>query len=120
MLLLFLEDFSPLKHPVAHNLDLCMLKLFQFLLRQFNSNQNHNNNKDILKHDSVNIENMKFFDLLIKSFENAILPTHNTQYVQFIFFYVCSFKVRKEISKFILIISIFYNSKHNFFLAFLC
>lgn len=82
-------------HPVAHTLDTCMRRLFEYFSMKLNPNQKQNDQEDVIdsKLDSANMKNVKFFNLLVKSFENAILPTHNTQYVQFLLFYVCSFKV---------------------------
>lgn len=83
-----------MKHPVAHNLDVCMLKLFEYFSKKFNCNQSQSSND--MKRSLTSMEKIKLFDLLMKSFDVAILPTHNTQYIQFILFYVCSFKVRKK------------------------
>ncbi|KAK1137539.1 hypothetical protein K0M31_002044 [Melipona bicolor] len=68
-------------HPIAHKLDVCMELILKYM------------------HDFcfikkvLQVECLKslYFDLL-KIFETIILPTHASQYVQYIIFYICSFK----------------------------
>ncbi|TMW53970.1 hypothetical protein DOY81_001027 [Sarcophaga bullata] len=79
---------EPMKHAIAHTLDVCMLKMFNFLKQRgppvlslrYNERQNNLN-------DSI-----KFLKLLIKAFDDVILPIHNTHHVQFLIFYFCSLK----------------------------
>lgn len=40
--------------------------------------------------DSLTTSLPQLFDILIEIFERVILPTHNTRFVQFIWFYICS------------------------------
>lgn len=68
-------------HPIAHKLDVCMELLLKYV-------------HDYCFHNGVlHIDNLKvlYFDIL-QTFETVILPTHASQYVQYIVFYICSFK----------------------------
>lgn len=68
-------------HPTAHTLDVCM-ELFLKYMHSF-----------CYPNDVLHIESLKtlYFDIL-KIFETVILPTHASQNVQYIAFYICSFK----------------------------
>lgn len=68
-------------HPIAHKLDVCMELILKYM-------HDFCFIKKILQ-----VECLKslYFDLL-KIFETIILPTHASQYVQYIIFYICSFK----------------------------
>ena len=86
-----LEDFAenkptpqkrkPLKHPTARTLDTCMEQMFAYI------------------HDSCQINGKIDIDLLrivyndlLQIFEELILPTRG-HHIQFLLFYICSFKV---------------------------
>lgn len=97
----------------------------RMLFEYFNKKFDHNPNESVNKEDTgSNIKHLKLFDLVIKSFENSILPTYNTHYVQFILFYICSFKVSQRILyrnlfSYIILILIIFNVLFNI-LAFIC
>lgn len=73
-----------MKHPDAETLDICMVKLFDFIKTE--------HDKEI-----KNVTVTKTFKLLIHCFEKLVLPVHNSHHVQFMLFYYCSFKVNKSI-----------------------
>ncbi|XP_065358254.1 RNA polymerase I-specific transcription initiation factor RRN3 [Calliphora vicina] len=79
---------EPMKHAIAHTLDICMLKLFEFI--QQKSSQALSTT-DIERQQKL-AESMKFLKLLIRAFDDVILPIHNTHHVQFVIFYFCSLK----------------------------
>ncbi|XP_011155853.1 RNA polymerase I-specific transcription initiation factor RRN3 [Solenopsis invicta] len=68
-------------HPIARTMDFC-IELFLKYMHEF-----------CFTNDVLQIENMRllYFDILC-AFETAILPTHASQYVQYIMFYICSFR----------------------------
>ena len=68
-------------HPTAHKLDVCMELILKYM---------HNScfAEGVLQIDSLR---SLYLDLL-RIFETVILPTHASQYVQYIMFYICSFK----------------------------
>lgn len=68
-------------HPVTHRLDSCM-ELFLKYMHEF-----------CFANAELQIENLKtlYFDILC-AFEAIVLPTHASQYVQYIMFYICSFR----------------------------
>lgn len=67
--------------PIAHKLDKCMELILKYM------------HCTCFTNGVLQIEPLKtlYFDIL-EIFETVILPTHASQYVQFILFYVCSFK----------------------------
>jgi RNA polymerase I-specific transcription initiation factor RRN3 len=72
-----------MRHPIANNLDIAMMQLFMYL-----HSECHGGEKQLdwertkqLYHDLVTV------------FEQVILSTHATHHVQFLLFYVCSFKM---------------------------
>lgn len=67
--------------PITHTLDVCM-ELFLKYMYDF-----------CFENDILQIESLKvlYFDIL-QAFEKVILPTYASQYVQYIIFYMCSFK----------------------------
>lgn len=80
---------EPMKHAIAHTLDICMLKMFDFLKQRGPPVLSLRDNEGLHNlNDSV-----KFLKLLIKAFDDVILPIHNTHHVQFLIFYFCSLKV---------------------------
>lgn len=68
-------------HPIAHKLDVCMELILRYM---------HNS---CFIERVVQVDSLKglYFDIL-QIFETVILPTHASQYVQYIIFYICSFK----------------------------
>lgn len=78
------EDDDVMKHPDAETLDICMVKLFDFI-----KNEHEKENK--------NVTITKTFKLLIHCFVKLVLPVHNSHHVQFMIFYYCSFKVNQFI-----------------------
>lgn len=71
----------PSQHPLAHTLDICMEKLLEYVY-------------DVCHpHGKLDMESAKslYFDLL-QVFETTILPTWASHHVQFVMFYICSFK----------------------------
>lgn len=68
-------------HPTARTLDTCMELILKYM-REF-----------CFENEVLKIESMRilYFDVL-RAFEAVILPTHASQYVQYIAFYICSFK----------------------------
>lgn len=68
-------------HPTARTLDSCM-ELFLKYMHEF-----------CFANSVLQIENLRtlYFDIL-HAFEAVILPTHASQYVQYIVFYICSFR----------------------------
>jgi RNA polymerase I-specific transcription initiation factor RRN3 len=72
-----------MKHSMANNLDISMVQLFMYL-----QSECHDDDRQLdwertkrLYHDLVTV------------FEQVILSTHATHHVQFLLFYICSFKV---------------------------
>lgn len=93
-----------MQHPLAETMDICLEKLLQYITTLCRANPNEDSNKS-----SLRIEH--FFKILLKAFEDFILPTHKTNHVQFVMFYFCSLKVRE----------LFTHSSHRnllFFIAF--
>lgn len=82
------KDDEPMKHAIAQTLDICMLKIFEFLN---NKNPQALNLNDTERQQKLS-ESLKFLRLLIKAFDNVILPIHNTHHAQFVLFYFCSLK----------------------------
>lgn len=68
--------------PTAHKLDKCMELIFKYMHDTCFINQE-------LQTESLNSLCIDMFQI----FETVILPTHASQYVQFIIFYICSFKI---------------------------
>ncbi|XP_076301490.1 RNA polymerase I-specific transcription initiation factor RRN3 homolog Tif-IA [Lasioglossum baleicum] len=68
-------------HPIAHKLDVCMELILKYM------------HDFCFVEEVLQVEPLKslYFDLL-QIFETVILPTHASQYVQYIVFYICSFK----------------------------
>lgn len=72
------EDNMLMKLPLAETLDCCMDRMMEFIERRASSQE------------SCRADHM--FRILLRLFDNHILPTHNTHHVQFLMFYFCSFK----------------------------
>ncbi|XP_043604914.1 RNA polymerase I-specific transcription initiation factor RRN3 [Bombus pyrosoma] len=68
-------------HPIAHKLDMCMELILKYMYNCCFIN-------GVLQ---VECLRSLYFDIL-QIFETVILPTHASQYVQYIMFYICSFK----------------------------
>lgn len=69
-------------HPIARTLDACMELLFKYMHDLCYVG-------GVLQEQALTV---LYFDVL-KAFETVILPTHGSQYVQYIMIYVCSFKI---------------------------
>lgn len=67
-----------MKLPLAETLDCCMEKMFEYIKQRVSSGNPN--------------EADRMFKILLALFDNHILPTHNTHHVQFLMFYICSFK----------------------------
>lgn len=74
----------PMKHAIAHTLDICMEKMFNFL---------DTRNPNVLNANAEQrLQLNKFWKVLLTAFDNVILPSHNTHHVQFLLLYYSSFK----------------------------
>lgn len=72
-----------MKHPVANNLDISMVQLFMYLHSECHDGDRH-----------LDWERTKqLYHDLVTVFEQVILLTHATHHLQFLVFYICSFKV---------------------------
>jgi len=66
---------------IVHTMDTCM-ELFLKYMHEF-----------CFVDNALQIESLKILYVdILRAFETIILPTHASQYVQFIMFYICSFK----------------------------
>lgn len=72
------EENMVMKLPLAETLDCCMERMMEFIKHRASSENSR--------------EAEQMFRILLKLFDNHILPTHNSHHVQFLMFYVCSFK----------------------------
>ncbi|XP_055636384.1 RNA polymerase I-specific transcription initiation factor RRN3 [Toxorhynchites rutilus septentrionalis] len=72
------EENTVMKLPLAETLDCCMEMMFEYISKHLST-------------DSSNAAD-RMFRLLLNLFDKQILPTHNTHHVQFLLFYLCSFK----------------------------
>lgn len=77
--------------PLAETIDICMERMLQYITNQCKSSPNANTSKT-----DIHLEHI--FDILLKGFEQFILPTHKTNHVQFVIFYFCSLKVIDQFS----------------------
>lgn len=76
-----LKEIRTMKHPVAHTLDVCMEQVLEYIYNCCHVQ------------GTLNWESLKnLYHDLLKMFEQIILPTHASHHVQFIMFYICSFK----------------------------
>ncbi|XP_055300185.1 RNA polymerase I-specific transcription initiation factor RRN3 isoform X2 [Sitodiplosis mosellana] len=80
-----LQNQEGMQHPIAQTIDICLNKLFEYITAQCQSNPNEDSNKTTLRCSH-------FFKILMKSFEDYILPTHKTNHIQFVMFYFCSLR----------------------------
>jgi len=72
-----------MKHPIANSLDISMVQLFVYLHLECYGADNH-----------LDWERTKhLYRDLVTVFEQVILSTHATHHVQFLLFYMCSFRV---------------------------
>jgi len=72
-----------MKHPIANSLDISMVQLFVYLHSECYGADNH-----------LDWERTKhLYHDLVTVFEQVILSTHATHHVQFLLFYMCSFRV---------------------------
>lgn len=66
-----------MRNEKAETLDICMDKLFAYIETEYNKKKG--------------IEAL--YNMLMRHFENIVLPTHKSHHVQFVIFYFCSFRV---------------------------
>ncbi|PSN29624.1 hypothetical protein C0J52_27788, partial [Blattella germanica] len=78
------EDQFKMKHPVANCLDVAMRQIFIFIKSQCYNSVNQ-----------INWDRTKslYYDI-IKVFDEVILTTYATYHIQFLIFYLCSFKMQ--------------------------
>lgn len=82
------NTIKDMKHPVAHSLDICLNRLFLYM-----HNECHNAS-DTGQDWIFEWEKAKLIYLdMIKIFENVIMPVYDSHHVQFVMFYLCSFKL---------------------------
>lgn len=75
------KEIRKMKHPVAHTLDVCMEQVLAYIYNCCHVQ------------GTLNLEALKsLYHDLLKIFEHIIMPTHASHHVQFIMFYICSFK----------------------------
>jgi RNA polymerase I-specific transcription initiation factor RRN3 len=68
-------------NPIMHTLDVCMEVFFKYM-REF-----------CFANDRLQIESLRILYIdILRIFETIILPTQATRCVQYIMFYICSFK----------------------------
>uniref|UniRef100_A0A2M4BHG3 Putative transcription initiation factor rrn3 n=1 Tax=Anopheles marajoara TaxID=58244 RepID=A0A2M4BHG3_9DIPT len=72
------DERTTMKHPLAETLDCFMHIMFNFIERS-------------IKEEGGQAD--RLFKIMFKQFETHVLPTHNTDHVQFLLFYFCSFKL---------------------------
>uniref|UniRef100_A0A146LTP3 RNA polymerase I-specific transcription initiation factor RRN3 n=2 Tax=Lygus hesperus TaxID=30085 RepID=A0A146LTP3_LYGHE len=74
-------EMDDVKHPVAHTLDVSLNILYRYV------------RDDVTIAGNVNMDKLKpLFNDLVKVFEEVILPTHATQHVQFLVFFILGLK----------------------------
>ncbi|XP_014255317.1 RNA polymerase I-specific transcription initiation factor RRN3 [Cimex lectularius] len=74
-------------HQISQTLDVCMLMMFKYIHSFCHEN------------DNLVIEKLKTLYLdLVKIFDNMILPTHSTHYVQYLLFYLLGLKPALSVS----------------------
>lgn len=74
---------SRTKNLVAHTLDVCLDRIFNFIVVEC-----HDLDTGVLNWDKTK----SIYQTLINIFEKIILPTYNIHHVQFVMFFLCSFK----------------------------
>lgn len=82
------EESLEMAHPVAESLDMCLVKLYQFIAKEYKNEVASESSTTA----STSSSGEKYFKMLVNAFEAVILPAHNPHHVQFFIFYVCSFK----------------------------
>ncbi|XP_012272863.1 RNA polymerase I-specific transcription initiation factor RRN3 [Orussus abietinus] len=76
------KPLKALRHPVAHTLDVCMEQVLSYIYGSCHVQ------------GTLELESLKgLYHEILQIFEKIILPTHASHHVQFIMFYICSFKV---------------------------
>lgn len=80
------QNQNGMQHPIAESMDVCLDKLLQYITAQCQPKANEDSIKFGLRLEH-------FFKILLKAFEDYILPTHKTNHIQFVMFYFCSLKV---------------------------
>lgn len=73
--------------PLAETIDICMERLLHYITSQCKSTENEMATRTDAQAGTI-------YRILLKGFEQFILPTHKTNHMQFVIFYFCSMKVR--------------------------
>lgn len=87
-----------MQHPIAETIDVCMEKLFAFVTDQY-SQPIDQISSVMIPVDKRKLTPDQLYKILLKAFELYVLPTHKTVHVQFVMFYICSFKVSSHCSR---------------------
>ena len=75
------QKVEKMHHPLAHTLDVCMMKLFSYIHRVTH------------RENDLDIEALKIIYVdLLHVFETTILTTWSSHHVQFVMFYLCGMK----------------------------
>lgn len=77
---------NEMRHPIAETIDICLAKLFRYVKSQCTNTSSSSGSGSS---DKIRL----FSKILMKCFDEYILPTHQTTHIQFIMFYFCSLKV---------------------------
>lgn len=104
-----LQNQDGMQHPVANTMDICLDKILTYIKTQCSPNPNEDSNKHTGRMEHL-------FKILMKSFENLILPTHKTNHIQFVMFYFCSLKVSDLCQCFFFLYCLYVSILSNFFL----
>lgn len=82
---------NEMKHPVAETIDICLDKMLKYITAQcMPPDAKGDSNRNIVRMEH-------FYKIILKAFEQLILPTHKTSHVQFVMFYFCSLKVSHHV-----------------------
>lgn len=83
---------NEMRHPIAETIDICLEKLFRYVTAQCSITSTEGDSTKVIQQQRLQLGH--FYKILMKGFEEFILPTHKTNHIQFIMFYFCSLKVR--------------------------
>lgn len=75
------QNDETMKLPLAETLDVCMEKMMEFFRKKFGPDQTPR-------------QCQQLFDTVLQNFDAIIMPTHDSNHIQYLMFYICSFKVR--------------------------
>lgn len=84
-------DENEMRHPVAETIDICMERLCRFISLPNSLTAYGSASNGVSAPQRLHLEHL--YKILLKGFEEYILPTHKTNHIQFIMLYFCSFKV---------------------------